>query len=122
MQRFKRIAGRHVSQKVEIHFTNQQELGMSLEKMRRQHPLARTLEELIVRKRRDFTAHQYDCGVGGIVLIGVGHIVSRVPAAVLTTISTAIRLALAWEEDEDLRGWATISRGELPLGMHGLCT
>ena len=111
MQGFKRIAGRHVSQKVEVHFANQMLLGQALEKMRREHPEARTLDAILGRNCRKYELPLYDQVHGGVLLLGFGHIASTVSFVKTADVIKAVRTALAWEEDDDLRQWATHVNG-----------
>jgi len=115
MQRFKRFAGRHVSSKVEIHFTNQLLLGQSLERMRRRYPLCRDLGAILGRKQLAYSAPQYNAGddSGGLLLLGVGAIASKLCVSVLEEITESIEVALRYEEDQTLRAWGLQENGTL---------
>ena len=105
MQTFKRIAGKHVSSRVEVHFAQQFLLGQSLERIAREHPECRGLEAVLGRGERDYSQEPYDQGADGVMLLGAGTPVTSLSSAVVSEIESALAEAIKHEWDPDLLQW-----------------
>ncbi|GFR42747.1 hypothetical protein Agub_g3685 [Astrephomene gubernaculifera] len=111
MQRFKRIAGSHVSARIEAHFAKQLLLGLALDRVARENPSMRTLDDILGIQERKYSGPHYDSDDGsGVLLRGAGIPVSGLRPLEAEEIAEAVGEAANFELDADLQQWVAAER------------